>query len=94
MATLRSPSRQRRCPASTVFWRPAGTLPGFCERADWAGPCLTVQPRACAAATACRWSIDPASGALLVGNLIPRKGVLPFIEALAAAVSAGDPLHR
>jgi glycosyltransferase involved in cell wall biosynthesis len=56
-----------------------------------AQPCLTVSP---ALAPRPRPPLEyrPGVRGLIVGNLIPRKGVLPFIEALAAAVRAGDSL--
>lgn len=52
-------------------------------------PCVTVPP---ALPARPRPPLDhrPGVRALLVGNLIPRKGVLPFIEALAAALRPGD----
>jgi glycosyltransferase involved in cell wall biosynthesis len=54
-------------------------------------PCMTVPPALPARA---RPALEyrPGVRGLLVGNLIPRKGVLPFIAALAAARRRGDQL--
>ena len=54
-------------------------------------PCLTVRP---ALPDRPRPALDfrPGVRALLVANLIPRKGVVPFVHALAAARRPGDRL--
>ncbi len=56
------------------------------------GACMTVSP---ALAPRPRPALEyrPGVRGLIVGNLIPRKGVLPFIDALAAAAGAGDRLE-
>ncbi len=56
------------------------------------GRCMTVSP---ALAPRPRPPLEyrPGVRGLIVGNLIPRKGVLPFIDALAAAAAAGDRLE-
>ncbi len=53
------------------------------------GACMTVSP---ALAPRPRPALEyrPGVRGLIVGNLIPRKGVLPFIDALADAAAAGD----
>jgi glycosyltransferase involved in cell wall biosynthesis len=54
-------------------------------------PCITVQP-ALPARPRPPLRFRPGVRALMVGNLIPRKGILPFIRALAAARREGDRL--
>ncbi len=56
-----------------------------------AQPCLTVPP-GLPARPRPPLELGPGLRALIVGNLVANKGVLPFIHALAAAVRAGDPL--
>jgi glycosyltransferase involved in cell wall biosynthesis len=56
-----------------------------------AQPCLTVRP-ALPARERPPLEYRPGVRALLVANLIPRKGVLPFLEALAAGLDPGDDL--
>jgi len=54
-------------------------------------PCITVRP---ALPERPRPPLEhrPGVRALLVANLIPRKGVVPFVRALAAALRPGDQL--
>ncbi|HYU16136.1 MAG TPA: glycosyltransferase family 4 protein [Candidatus Acidoferrum sp.] len=53
--------------------------------------CMTVRP-ALPLRTRAPLDFRPGVRALIAGNLIPRKGVLPFIHALAAALGPGDRL--
>lgn len=54
-------------------------------------PCLTVRP-ALPDRPRPPLELRPGVRALLVANLIPRKGVAPFVRALAAARRPGDQL--
>jgi len=54
-------------------------------------PCLTVRP-ALPPRPRPALELRPGVRALIAGNVIPRKGVLPFIDELAAAMRQGDRL--
>lgn len=64
---------------------------GHLRARGYAQPCLTVRP-ALPARERPPLEYRPGVRALLVANLIPRKGVLPFLEALAAGLEPGDEL--